>query len=195
MAEYDYLIKLLIIGDSGVGKSCLLYRFTDDAYSDSYISTIGVDFKIRTVEVDGKIAKLQIWDTAGQERFRTITTSYYRGAHGIILCYSTTDRTSFINLEQWRKECIQYAPDGAPIIICGTKCDVVNNKQVSTEEGQKYAENYNYKFVETSAKTAVNVEQLFFDIAQSVVDTTRLKPHTTNVVLTPVKTKPQSNCC
>ncbi|PWS22812.1 hypothetical protein DKP78_16425, partial [Enterococcus faecium] len=88
--EYDYLFKLLLIGDSGVGKSCLLLRFADDSYLDSYISTIGVDFKIRTVEQDGKTIKLQIWDTAGQERFRTITSSYYRGAHGIIIVYDVT---------------------------------------------------------------------------------------------------------
>uniref|UniRef100_A0A672H6H7 small monomeric GTPase n=1 Tax=Salarias fasciatus TaxID=181472 RepID=A0A672H6H7_SALFA len=88
----DYLFKLLLIGDSGVGKSCLLLRFADDSYTDSYISTIGVDFKIRTVDMDGKTVKLQIWDTAGQERFRTITSSYYRGAHGIIIVYDVTEQ-------------------------------------------------------------------------------------------------------
>merc|ERR1711898_6342 len=100
-AEYDYLFKLLLIGDSGVGKSCLLLRFADDTYSESYISTIGVDFKIRTIEHDGKRIKLQIWDTAGQERFRTITSSYYRGAHGIIVVYDVTELDTFHAVERW----------------------------------------------------------------------------------------------
>jgi len=92
---YDYLIKLLMIGDSGVGKSCLLLRFSDDSFTTSFITTIGIDFKIKTVEIEGKRVKLQIWDTAGQERFRTITTAYYRGAMGILLVYDITDEQSF----------------------------------------------------------------------------------------------------
>uniref|UniRef100_A0AAQ4PK86 Uncharacterized protein n=1 Tax=Gasterosteus aculeatus aculeatus TaxID=481459 RepID=A0AAQ4PK86_GASAC len=95
----DYLFKLLLIGDSGVGKSCLLLRFADDTYTESYISTIGVDFKIRTIDMDSKTVKLQIWDTAGQERFRTITSSYYRGAHGIIIVYDVTDINTRFNIK------------------------------------------------------------------------------------------------
>jgi len=113
--EYDYLFKLLLIGDSGVGKSCLLLRFADDTYTESYISTIGVDFKIRTIQLDGKTIKLQIWDTAGQERFRTITSSYYRGAHGIIVVYDTTEAETFNNVKQWLHEidrCAQIRTDG-----------------------------------------------------------------------------------
>ena len=98
---YDYLIKLLLIGDSGVGKSCLLLRFSDDAFNTSFITTIGIDFKIRTVEIDNKRCKLQIWDTAGQERFRTITTAYYRGAMGIAVVYDITDEQTLVSVQGW----------------------------------------------------------------------------------------------
>ncbi|XP_073950862.1 ras-related protein ORAB-1-like [Choristoneura fumiferana] len=126
--EYDYLFKLLLIGDSGVGKSCLLLRFADDTYTESYISTIGVDFKIRTVELDGKTIKLQIWDTAGQERFRTITSSYYRGAHGIIIVYDCTDQDSFSNVKQWLEEIDRYACDNVNKLLVGNKCDLTTKK-------------------------------------------------------------------
>ena len=102
--EYDYLFRMLLIGDSGVGKSCLLLRFADDSYNENFVSTIGVDFRIRSMSIDGKRCKTQIWDTAGQERFRTIAASYYRGAHGIIIAFDVTDRESFKNVRQWMQE-------------------------------------------------------------------------------------------
>ncbi len=124
--EYDYLFKLLLIGDSGVGKSCILLRFADDTYTESFISTIGVDFKIRTIEVEGKVIKLQIWDTAGQERFRTITSSYYRGAHGIIMVYDITETESFKNVSNWNNEIAKYASEGVRKLLVGNKCDLEN---------------------------------------------------------------------
>lgn len=166
--EYDYLFKLLLIGDSGVGKSCLLLRFADDTYTESYISTIGVDFKIRTIDLDGKTVKLQIWDTAGQERFRTITSSYYRGAHGIIIVYDVTDRESFNNVKNWMVEIDKYAMEGVSKLLVGNKCDLSAKRAVSYEEGKEFADSCNIRFVETSAKNAHNVEQAFHIMASEI---------------------------
>ncbi|XP_008779100.1 ras-related protein RABE1c-like isoform X1 [Phoenix dactylifera] len=168
-ADYDYLIKLLLIGDSGVGKSCLLLRFTDDSFTTSFITTIGIDFKIRTIELDGKRIKLQIWDTAGQERFRTITTAYYRGAMGILLVYDVTDESSFNNIRNWIRQIEQHASDNVNKILVGNKADMDENKRaVSTSQGQMLADEYGIKFFETSAKTNFNVEQVFFSIARDI---------------------------
>ncbi|XP_058014302.1 ras-related protein Rab-35 isoform X2 [Ahaetulla prasina] len=114
--DYDHLFKLLIIGDSGVGKSSLLLRFADNTFSGSYITTIGVDFKIRTVEINGEKVKLQIWDTAGQERFRTITSTYYRGTHGVIVVYDVTSAESFVNVKRWLHEINQNCDDVCRIL-------------------------------------------------------------------------------
>merc|ERR1712071_428819 len=125
---YDYLFKLLLIGDSGVGKTCVLFRFSEDAFNSTFISTIGIDFKIRTIELDGKRIKLQIWDTAGQERFRTITTAYYRGAMGILLVYDVTDESSFNNIKNWIRNIEQLASDNVNKILVGNKADMDESK-------------------------------------------------------------------
>jgi len=166
--EYDFLFKLLLIGDSGVGKSCLLLRFADDTYTNSYISTIGVDFKIRTVELDGKTCKLQIWDTAGQERFRTITSSYYRGAHGIIIVYDVTDLESFNNVRQWLSEIDRYASETVNKLLVGNKSDLKDKKVVEHDTANQFASSFNMKFLETSAKNAHNVEQAFLTMASEI---------------------------
>jgi len=167
-SEYDYLFKLLLIGDSGVGKSCLLLRFADDTYMESYISTIGVDFKIRTIELDGKTIKLQIWDTAGQERFRTITSSYYRGAHGIIIVYDVTDMETFNNVKTWLSEIDKYATDSVNKLLVGNKCDLVVKKAVDYNTAKDYADTLGIPFLETSAKNATNVEQAFMTMSAEI---------------------------
>ena len=160
-SEYDYLFKILLIGDSGVGKSCLLLRFADDTYAESFISTIGVDFKIRTVRMDGKTIKLQLWDTAGQERFRTITSSYYRGAHGIIVVYDVTNRESFEHVKGWLHEISKHASDNVNKILIGNKCDLVGQRKVEKETAQQFADSLSIPFMEASAKKATNVEEAF----------------------------------
>uniref|UniRef100_A0A8D0G4V8 small monomeric GTPase n=1 Tax=Strix occidentalis caurina TaxID=311401 RepID=A0A8D0G4V8_STROC len=156
---YDYLFKLLLIGDSGVGKTCLLFRFSEDAFNTTFISTIGIDFKIRTIELDGKKIKLQIWDTAGQERFRTITTAYYRGAMGIMLVYDITNEKSFDNIKNWIRNIEEHASSDVERMILGNKCDMNEKRQVSKEKGEKLAIDYGIKFLETSAKSSINVEE------------------------------------
>jgi len=129
--EYDFVFKILIIGDSAVGKSSLLLRFADDVYHDTFQPTIGVDFKIRTIEQDGSIVKLQMWDTAGQEKFKTITSAYYKGAQGIIVMFDLTDRNSFDNVKNWISESYKYNNCDAIRILVGNKCDLSNHRTVT----------------------------------------------------------------
>ena len=137
--DYEHLFKLLVIGDSGVGKSCILLRFSDDVFTDNFISTIGVDFKIKKLDINGQQVKMQIWDTAGQERFRTITSSYYRGAHGIIIVYDITNKESFDHVERWLNEIKTFAGDNVEKVLVGNKCDLESKRVVPTVQGEKLA--------------------------------------------------------
>lgn len=199
--DYDYLFKLVLIGDSGVGKSCLLLRFADDNFTDSYISTIGVDFRFRTVTIDKKTVKLQIWDTAGQERFRTITSAYYRGADGIIMVYDVTSSDSFEHVEEWLSEVDRYANENTAKLLVGNKADLIEEKQVTEETAQTFAETLGISFIETSAKTATNVDTAFLTMAKELINNRdaaggRSEGKKTGVKLQPVKHKNQrKNCC
>ncbi|KAK9390388.1 ras family-domain-containing protein [Lipomyces mesembrius] len=166
--NYDILIKLLLIGDSGVGKSCLLLRFSEDSFTPSFITTIGIDFKIRTIDLDGKRIKMQIWDTAGQERFRTITTAYYRGAMGILLVYDVTDEKSFNNIRNWFSNVEQHASEGVNKLLIGNKCDWEEKRAVSTEQGKVLANELGIPFIEASAKANINVEEAFVSLARQI---------------------------
>merc|ERR1711988_812318 len=170
--QYDYLIKLLLIGDSGVGKSCLLCRYSEDVFNSNFITTIGIDFKIRTIELDGAKIKLQIWDTAGQERFRTITQAYYRGAMGILLIYDVTHPGSFENVRTWVQNIENNAPQMVNKILIGNKCDRTTEREISTTQGQELAKEYGLQFFETSAKTNANVQTAFMRLATDVVNRT-----------------------
>lgn len=207
--DYDYLFKLVLIGDSGVGKSCLLLRFADDNFTDSYISTIGVDFRFRTINIDKKTVKLQIWDTAGQERFRTITSAYYRGADGIIMVYDVTSQESFDHVEEWLSEVDRYASENTVKILVGNKADLTDKKAVSEEAAQRFSEKLGIPFIETSAKTATNVDTAFLTMSKELIaQRERLSsnggkdPHTQQAKDTKKLTLkstseggPKANCC
>ena len=160
--------EVLIIGDSAVGKSCLLLQFSDQTFSDNYVSTIGVDFKIRTIDIDGKQVKLQIWDTAGQERFQSITANYYHGSHAIAIVYDVTNRASFDNLRKWVSDVERLANPQVCKLIVGNKADLEDKREVRREEGQAFADNLGVPFLETSAKTSYNVRTMFVELCQAI---------------------------
>jgi small GTP-binding protein len=157
----DFLYKLVVIGDSGVGKSNLISRYTTNTFRDDPKMTIGVEFGHKVVKVDNKTIKAQIWDTAGQERFKALTRPYYRGAFGGLLVYSITDRASFEHLEKWLDELANNADPGILVMLVGNKADLESARVVSTEEGKKFAQEHGLSFLETSAKTGQNTDRAF----------------------------------
>uniref|UniRef100_A0A7S2UMV5 Ras-related protein Rab-18 n=1 Tax=Attheya septentrionalis TaxID=420275 RepID=A0A7S2UMV5_9STRA len=168
---YDHLFKILMIGDAGVGKSSMLLRFTDDSFDDHIQSTIGVDFKVKHMDVAGKRIKLTVWDTAGQERFRTLTSSYYRGAQGVVMVYDVTRRDSFENLDQWLKEVKLYSPnngEGVIKLLVGNKIDL--ERKVPREEAEAWARSQGMLFLEASAKTKKGIRQCFMEVVQKIIE-------------------------
>ncbi|KAK8699274.1 hypothetical protein V6N13_115364 [Hibiscus sabdariffa] len=166
--EYDYLFKVVLIGDSGVGKSNLLSRFTRNEFCLESKSTIGVEFATRTLQVEGRTVKAQIWDTAGQERYRAITSAYYRGALGALLVYDVTKPTTFENVSRWLKELRDHADSNIVIMLIGNKTDLKHLRAVATEDGQSFAEKEGLSFIETSALEATNVEKAFQTILSEI---------------------------
>ncbi|KAJ1079245.1 hypothetical protein K5549_018672, partial [Capra hircus] len=165
---YAYLFKYIIIGDTGVGKSCLLLQFTDKRFQPVHDLTIGVEFGARMVNIDGKQIKLQIWDTAGQESFRSITRSYYRGAAGALLVYDITRRETFNHLTSWLEDARQHSSSNMVIMLIGNKSDLESRRDVKREEGEAFAREHGLIFMETSAKTACNVEEAFINTAKEI---------------------------
>ena len=170
ITEYDYLFKILLVGDSGVGKSSLLFRYSDQAFIQNHIPTIGVDFKIRTIVMEGKTIKVQIWDTAGQERFKAISQTFYKGAHGIFLVYDVTNSDSFYNISKWNEDVEKYGTEDVKRVIVGNKSDLFN-KMVDFDSGQKVSDALGVPFVETSAKQNCNVDQAFLTMVKGIKQT------------------------
>ncbi|EAS04830.2 small guanosine triphosphatase family Ras family protein (macronuclear) [Tetrahymena thermophila SB210] len=168
--SYAYLFKYIIIGDTGVGKSCILSQFIDKRFKEKHDVTIGVEFGARMISFDNKNIKLQIWDTAGQESFRSITRSYYRSAAGALLVYDITKRESFQHLGRWLEEARQNGNPQMSFILVGNKCDLEQDRQVSYEEGEKFAKEHDLVYLEVSAKTAYNVEEAFKQTAKMIYE-------------------------
>jgi len=166
----DFVFKIIIVGEAGVGKSCLLRRFADQSFTENYINTIGVDFKVRTLEMHGKLIKLNIWDSAGQERFRTIVNTYYRGAHGICLVYDITDLDSFNRLGDWLGDITDLAEPNAKKIIIGTKKDLEAKRKVPLDQVKLYSEKLDMPSIETSSKNGQNVEAAFFKMTSLLLE-------------------------
>jgi Ras-related protein Rab-2A len=169
MAGYSYLFKYIIIGDTCVGKSCLLLQFTDKRFKQEHDLTIGVEFGARSVFINDKTIKLQIWDTAGQENFRSITRSYYRGAVAAMLVYDVTKRESFEHLARWIDEAKTNGSPGMSIMLVANKTDLTAERVITTEEGSAFAQTHGLIFIETSAKTAHNVDESFLELTKLIL--------------------------
>ena len=174
--EYDYIFKVLLVGNSDVGKSSLILRYVDQIWNDVFVPTIGVDFKVKSLEIENKSIKLQIWDTAGQERFRNVISSYFKGAHGILLIFDITSRDSFKELENWLAEVEKNASTqilkiliGKKILI-GNKCDLEEEREISKDEGEAFAMRNGMQYIETSAKINTNVNEAFEALSKIMVE-------------------------
>jgi len=168
---YDHLFKLLLVGDSGVGKTSLLLRFAQGEFNSDTRNTVGVDLKVKFMNFRSQRLKLTIWDTAGQERFRTLTSAYYRGAHGIILVYDITSRKSFEDIKEWMSEVDIYSTNQAAVkLLVGNKIDMEDTRAVSKQEGVAFAKEHSMLFMESSAKTEQGVVQCFEELIQKILD-------------------------
>ncbi|CAH8530705.1 unnamed protein product [Schistosoma turkestanicum] len=168
--NFDYMFKLLIIGNSSVGKTSFLFRYADDSFTSAFVSTVGIDFKVKTIFRQDKRVKLQIWDTAGQERYRTITTAYYRGAMGFILMYDITNEESFNAVQDWVTQIKTYSWDNAQVVLVGNKCDLEMDRVVSVDRGRNLAHQLGLEFFEASAKENINVKNVFDRLVDIICD-------------------------
>ena len=165
----ENVYKVLLLGDSTVGKTCVLLKYTDKIFQDTHMMTIGLDYRLKTMKLqNGQDVKLQIWDTAGQDRFRSITKNYYKGSNGIILIYDVTSLKTFENVKSWVSQIHEEISDKVVIYLVGNKVDMEEERKVTTEEGQKLAEELGVPFIETSAKSGLNIDEIFNDIVERI---------------------------
>ena len=192
----DVVYKILLLGDTSVGKTCFLKRYTEDTFQDAYLSTIGFDFKFKMVTLkNGKQVKVQLWDTAGQERFRTIAKSYYKGAHGIILIYDVSNPKTYDNIKKWLAQIKEEASSKVCIILVANKIDH-EERVVTEEEGEKLAKSFNLKIFESSAKENINVTEAFQEVIENIsVNYSNIMTGGTKLQNTKIITKEKKGCC
>lgn len=164
----DETFKILLLGDSGVGKTSFLLQYTESQFNNVFISTIGVEYKMKVFNYRNKLVKFQIWDTAGQERFKAITRNYLRGSHGILLMYDITNDTTFDNIKQWLKQIYKAVEENVCVIVVGNKVDLEDERLVKSSDAESFCETKGYKYYECSAKTAHNVKEAFNDLSNQV---------------------------
>ena len=205
--SYDLLYKIIIIGDSNVGKSNILSRYTKDQFQGNSKATVGVELGTKFVKVEGVGAKLQIWDTAGQERYRSLTSSYYKGCHGCFIVYDITNEASFQSISTWYEQAVKEAGKDVSLILVGNKCDLENERKVSKEQGEEKAKAMNASFFETSALSKVNIDDIFNEIVNNIFQRTKgqkndddddieiINENEKAINLTPQPTPEKKGCC
>lgn len=203
--NYDHLYKVLVLGDSGVGKSSLLSRYVNDTFTENMVSTIGVDFSVKSIVYNNKNIKFQLWDTAGQEKFRILTKSYYRGTHAVIIAFDLTKLDSFLNVKKWIDEVMSNDVDQEKyIIVVGTKSDLVNDRRVSSENVEQFKNILNVKYFETSSKLGIGIDEVFIEfcktfLASNSIPLNNHKKLSNSILLNVIKTKPaeqnKTGCC
>ena len=172
---FDVKYKIMVLGESKVGKTSLIKRYTKDQFGGVYLTTVGMDFQDKIIEIEDKKVRLQVWDTAGQERFRNVTKSYFQSSQGLLVVYDITDKDSFENINFWMENIKKNAPENVKLILVGNKCDLANERKVTIEDGENKARNYNIKFFESSAKDGTNVNELFFYLANEIYQDEKTK--------------------
>ncbi len=208
ITQFDYLFKYIIIGDAGVGKSNILLRYVYSTFKSDYQLTIGVEFGEKTVEIKGKIYKIQIWDTAGNEQFRSITRTYYKNSVCAIVVYDISRRETFDNVINWIEDCKLNSPKSVFIILVGNKSDLEEDRQVTTEEGEEFANRYGIRFFETSAKNSININEIFSESVEFIADRIEKKyydldnetcgikrNYNSRISLNSQKTQKKKECC
>jgi len=194
--EYEFIIKILIIGDSTVGKTNFVYKLSEDKFSENYFASTGIELKTTSIQIDGKSIKIQLWDTAGQEKYRAMIKNLYLKSQGIIILFDITNETSFINLKNWMSQIKESCGEDIPILLVGNKIDLEDNRVINKERAMEYANNENIEYIEVSSKTGENINKALTSLLQKIL---KRDDSNSNFSFTldagTVKKKTKHNCC